>query len=101
MGINNKIHNRTAKIGVIGLGYVGLPLSIEFIQAGFKVVGIDIDKNKINLINSGKNYIKDVDDTILRKAVKKNKLGATTNFSIALEIQSIPAYSATIESTHI
>ncbi|SVC56196.1 uncharacterized protein METZ01_LOCUS309050, partial [marine metagenome] len=52
MGINNKIQNRTAKIGVIGLGYVGLPLAIEFIQAGFNVVGIDIDKKKTDLINN-------------------------------------------------
>ena len=53
MGINKKIQNRTAKIGVIGLGYVGLPLAIEFVEAGFNVIGIDIDENKINLINSG------------------------------------------------
>ena len=64
MKINKKIQNRTAKIGVIGLGYVGLPLAIEFFQAGFNVIGFDIDENKINLINSGNNYIKDVADEI-------------------------------------
>ena len=48
MRINKKIQNRTAKIGVIGLGYVGLPLAIEFTQAGFDVIGIDTDDNKIN-----------------------------------------------------
>ena len=57
MKLNKKIKDRTAKIGVIGLGYVGLPLAIEFVQAGFNVVGIDIDENKINSINRGKNYI--------------------------------------------
>ena len=70
MVINKKIKDKNAKIGVIGLGYVGLPLAIEFIQAGFNVVGIDIDEDKINSINNGENYIKDVDDNILIKAVK-------------------------------
>ena len=57
MEINKKIQNRSAKIGVIGLGYVGLPLAIEFIQVGFDVIGIDIDQNKVKAINRGKNYI--------------------------------------------
>ena len=71
MELNKKIQTRTAKIGVIGLGYVGLPLAIEFVQAGFDVVGIDIDENKINSVNQGKNYINDVDDNLLKKAVKE------------------------------
>ena len=62
MKLNKKIQDRTAKIAVIGLGYVGLPLAIEFVRAGFYVVGIDIDEVKIDSINQGKNYIKDVDD---------------------------------------
>jgi UDP-N-acetyl-D-glucosamine dehydrogenase len=89
MGMNKKIQDRTAKIGVIGLGYVGLPLAIEFVQAGFNVVGIDIDKNKINLINSGENYIKDVNSKLLKKAVKENKFSATTDFSIVQNLDSI------------
>ena len=55
MKLNKKIQDRTAKIAIIGLGYVGLPLAIEIVQAGFEVVGIDIDEQKINLINQGKN----------------------------------------------
>ena len=89
MGINKKIQNRTAKIGVIGLGYVGLPLAIEFIKAGFNVVGIDIDKKKTDLINNGTNYIKDVDDKLLTKAVIEKKLTATTNFSNVQDLDSI------------
>ena len=89
MRINKKIQNRTAKIGVIGLGYVGLPLAIEFVEAGFNVIGIDIDENKINLINSGSNYIKDVDDKLLTKAVTENKLTATTDFSNVQDLDSI------------
>jgi len=89
MRINKKIQNRTAKIGVIGLGYVGLPLAIEFIKAGFNVVGIDIDKKKTDLINNGTNYIEDVDDKLLTKAVLEKKLTATTNFSNVQDLDSI------------
>ena len=89
MVINKKIKDKNAKIGVIGLGYVGLPLAIEFIQAGFNVVGIDIDENKINSINNGENYIKDVDDNILIKAVKENKFSASSDFSIVKNLDSI------------
>ena len=89
MVINKKIKDKNAKIGVIGLGYVGLPLAIEFIQAGFNVVGIDIDEDKINSINNGENYIKDVDDNILIKAVKENKFSASSDFSIVKNLDSI------------
>ena len=89
MKINKKIQNRSAKIGVIGLGYVGLPLAIEFVQAGFDVIGIDIDENKINLINSGDNYIKDVNSKLLKKAVEEKKLSATNDFSIVEDMDSI------------
>ena len=76
-------------IAVIGLGYVGLPLAIEFVQAGYSVVGIDIDENKIKLINSGKNYIDDIENSILTRAVEKNKLIATNDFSIVKKMDSI------------
>ena len=89
MKLNKKIKNKSAKIGVIGLGYVGLPLAIEFVQAGFEVVGIDIDEIKINSIKNKKNYINDVDDNILKKAVIDKKLIATSDFSIVKELDSI------------
>ena len=57
MRILKIIDEKSAKIGVIGLGYVGLPLAIEFVQAGFNVSGIDIDESKVNKINNGQNYI--------------------------------------------
>ena len=78
MSLIDKINDKSAKIGVIGLGYVGLPLAIEFTNAGYEVIGIDIDKNKVNSINSGKNYIKDVKDDILKNAVNKKLLTAST-----------------------
>jgi len=89
MKINKKIENRSAKIGVIGLGYVGLPLAIEFIQVGFDVIGIDIDQNKVKSINRGKNYINDVNDDLLEKAVNNNKLSATNDFSAVEAMDSI------------
>ena len=89
MKIDEKIKNKTAKIGVIGLGYVGLPLAIEFMSAGYRVTGIDIDENKVNSINNGENYIKDVDDEILKSAVDKNNLSATNDFSLVKSLDSI------------
>ncbi len=89
MILENKIKNKTAKIGVIGLGYVGLPLAIEFVEAGFNVFGIDIDKNKVDNINKGQNYIEDVDDNVLKRAVKNNLFSATNDFSIVAKLDSI------------
>ncbi len=89
MNLINKINDKSAKIGVIGLGYVGLPLAIEFVKAGFEVVGIDIDKIKINSIKNKENYINDVDDNILKKAVIDKKLVATTDFSFVEKLDSI------------
>ena len=60
MNLIKKIEQKSAKIGVIGLGYVGLPLAVEFAKSGYHVTGIDIDKKKISSINSGENYINDV-----------------------------------------
>ena len=67
MSLIDKINDKSAKIGVIGLGYVGLPLAVEFTNAGYEVVGIDIDDNKVKFINDGKNYIKDVDNEFAKK----------------------------------
>jgi UDP-N-acetyl-D-mannosaminuronate dehydrogenase len=60
-----RITSRSARIGIIGLGYVGLPLAIEFVKAGFSVTGFDIDPEKIKLLKKGKSYIKHIDISIL------------------------------------
>ena len=83
------IKNRNAKIGVIGLGYVGLPLAIEFTNAGFNVIGIDIDERKVNQINDGINYINDVDSNLLKIAVENNTLSATSDLSIVKDLDAI------------
>ena len=89
MNLINKINNKSAKIGVIGLGYVGLPLAVEFTNAGYEVIGIDINEKKVNQINLGNNYIKDVEDSYLKKAVKHNLLSATTDFSIVQDLDAL------------
>jgi len=79
--LKEKILNRKAKIGIIGLGYVGLPLAINFSKGGFKVYGIDIDKNRVSRLNSGTSYILDVPSSDIKAALKDKTLVATTNFS--------------------
>ena len=70
MSLHKKIKNKNAHIGVIGLGYVGLPLAVEFAKAGFNVTGIEIDENKISAINNGGNYISDIDDSLMIDSVR-------------------------------
>jgi UDP-N-acetyl-D-glucosamine dehydrogenase len=75
-----KIEDKTAKVGVIGLGYVGLPLSVEYAAAGYDVLGIDVSEEKIAKLNRGENYIDDVDSNKLRELVKAGKLSGATNY---------------------
>jgi len=89
MSLIKKIKNRESKIGVIGLGYVGLPLAIEFTNAGFDVVGIDIDEKRVNQINNGLNYINDVDSIVLKNAVKNNCFSASSDFSVVNNLDAI------------
>lgn len=81
MGIKEKIQNKSAVLGVIGLGYVGLPLAVEKAKAGFKTIGFDVQHSKVEMVNSGKNYIGDVVNADLEKIVKSGLLSATTDFS--------------------
>lgn len=76
-----KIPANTEVIGVIGLGYVGLPLAVNFAEAGIKVIGFDKNPDKVDKINHGNNYIKDIRDAVLREVVDNVSLCATTDFS--------------------
>jgi len=80
MSLDSKIKSHSARIGVVGLGYVGLPLAVEFATKGFKTVGIDIDLRKVDSINKGVNYIADVNSASLRTLVRSTALTATSNF---------------------
>lgn len=76
-----KIANREIVAGVLGLGYVGLPLAVEIAKAGFRTIGFDVRKEKVDSVNQGHNYIGDVADSDLKTLVKKGMLAATTDFS--------------------
>ncbi|HEX7137320.1 MAG TPA: nucleotide sugar dehydrogenase [Vicinamibacterales bacterium] len=76
-----RIQSKEAKVGVIGLGYVGLPLAVEFARQGFRVTGFDVDKSKARAINDGKSYIPDVHASDLAASVKARKLRATSDMS--------------------
>ncbi|MBI3628104.1 MAG: nucleotide sugar dehydrogenase [Candidatus Rokubacteria bacterium] len=80
------IERRVARIGVVGLGYVGLPLAVEFAKAGFPVVGIDVEKSKVERIARGENYIDDVREDDLRELVRTGRLSATTDWGIAADL---------------
>ena len=84
-----KIENREIVVGVVGLGYVGLPLAVEKAKAGFKTIGFDVQKEKVDLVNAGHNYIGDVVDSDLAKLVKEGKLSATSDFSFVKDVDFI------------
>ncbi|ABR36986.1 MULTISPECIES: nucleotide sugar dehydrogenase [Clostridium] len=85
----DKINNKTAKVGVVGLGYVGLPLAVEKANAGYQTIGFDVQDQKVNMVNEGKNYIGDVVDENLKKIVEENTLRATTDFSFVKDVDTI------------
>jgi UDP-N-acetyl-D-glucosamine dehydrogenase len=81
VNLKQKIDNRGANIGVIGLGYVGLPLAVEFAKAGFDVTGFDVDECKVAEINAGRSYILDVSTADVAEHVKAGRLRATADMS--------------------
>lgn len=84
-----KLRNRTARVGIIGLGYVGCPLAVEFAEAGFEVIGLDVQEEKIDSINSGRSYIQDVPSVKVGQLVRDKKLRATSDFSIIRELDTV------------
>src|SRR5438094_5869971 len=85
----DRIRTRQARVGVIGLGYVGLPLAVEFAHAGFHVTGFDVDTSKTTRINAGKSYIPDVSDGDVQKAVSAGTLRSTTDMSLLCDMDAI------------
>lgn len=84
-----KIQSKTLKMGVCGLGYVGLPLAVDKAKHGFKTIGFDVQKEKVDMVNAGKNYIGDVVDADLQELVASGMLKATTDFSFVNEVDFI------------
>src|SRR5215831_17540737 len=85
----SRIRSRTARVGIVGLGYVGLPLAVEFARAGFSVTGIDVSADKTKKVNSGDSYIGDIPTATLAPLVEAGKSRATTDFSVVLELDTI------------
>src|SRR5581483_1482481 len=83
------IRRRDARCGIIGLGYVGLPLALEFARAGFRTTGIDVDQTKIDGINQGRSYIVDVDDDEIAEQVHAGRLRATADFAAIRDLDTI------------
>lgn len=85
----SKIENKKAIVGIIGMGYVGLPLTLAFVNNGFEVIGFDVDENKIPLLNEGKSYIKHIDSKLIQDILEKKKFQATSDFSRLKECDAI------------
>lgn len=84
-----KIEEKSIVVGVVGLGYVGLPLAVEKAKAGFKTIGFDVQDEKVNLVNEGHNYIGDVVDSDLKELVENKMLTATTDFSFVKDVDFV------------
>ena len=84
-----KIRAKTARVGVVGLGYVGLPLAVEYAKMGYNVTGIDLQSSKVETLNRGTSYIQDVPTSEVESLVKEGKLKATTDFSVIAELDTV------------
>lgn len=87
--LEEKLKSKTARIGVVGLGYVGLPLGVEFATKGFRTVGIDLDRRKTDSLAHGKNYIQDISDAVVADVVKTGMFSAQANFDGSGELDVI------------
>ena len=89
MGLLEKIERREARLGVLGMGYVGLPLAMEFCKAGFEVVGFDVDAQRVGKLADGVSYIKDVPSAEVARFVKEGLFRATTDFDLLAEVDTV------------
>ncbi len=87
--LEKKILSRTIKSAIVGMGYVGLPLAVEFAKAGLTVTGIDLNSGKIKQLNAGKSYIPDIPSEDIRTLVKQKKLKGTTDFSVLAKMDAV------------
>jgi UDP-N-acetyl-D-glucosamine dehydrogenase len=85
----NKIQDKSAVVGIVGLGYVGLPLAVEFAKAGYKTIGFDVQDKKVDAVNAGHNYIGDIVGDTLKKVVEKGTFSATSDFSFIKGVDAV------------
>ena len=89
MSLKQKIQDKTAVVGVVGLGYVGLPMAVTVARKGFRVIGVDVSKHAVDSVNAGENYIGDVDDAELKELVEKKMLSASLSYDVMNECDVI------------
>jgi UDP-N-acetyl-D-glucosamine dehydrogenase len=87
--LEEKIRNRKARVGIVGLGYVGLPLAVEFAKAGFDVTGIDLSESKVAKVNAGESYIADIPEGVFKPLVMSGKIRATSDFGVITELDTV------------
>jgi UDP-N-acetyl-D-glucosamine dehydrogenase len=87
--LKDKIETRTARVGIVGLGYVGLPLAVEFAKAGFHVTGIDLQQSRVDRLMRGESYVQDVSSSDVAQLVKAHRFDSTSDFSIVRELDTI------------
>src|ERR1700737_1326149 len=87
--VARKIRDRSARVGIVGLGYVGLPLAVEFAKAGFRVTGIDLSQSKVAKVNAGESYIADIDQGVFKSLVDAGKISATADFGVISELDTV------------
>src|SRR5205807_1923440 len=87
--LEEKIVSRQARVGIVGLGYVGLPLAVEFAKAGFTVAGIDVSPSKVAKVNAGESYIADIDQAVFKSLVDAGKIRATSDFGTISQLDTV------------
>ncbi len=87
--LTDQLKDRSAKVAILGLGYVGLPLAVVFAEAGFNVIGIDPDKRKVDCISRSESHIQDVPSEQVARLVKSGRLKATTDFSVLKDMDAV------------
>jgi UDP-N-acetyl-D-glucosamine dehydrogenase len=87
--LEEKIVSRRARVGIVGLGYVGLPLAVEFAKAGFRVTGIDLSPSKVAKVNAGESYIADIDQGVFKSLVDAGKISATSDFGVVSQLDTV------------
>ena len=88
-GLAEKIRTKTARVGIVGLGYVGLPRAVEYAKAGYTVTGIDLQQSKVDALNRGESYIQDVPGHEVHALKAAGKLSATTDFSVVADLDTV------------
>jgi UDP-N-acetyl-D-glucosamine dehydrogenase len=87
--LHDRIASRSARVGIVGLGYVGLPLAVEFARSGFTTVGIDLDARKVSIVQDGSSYIPDVPASRVLELVGAGRLSATTDFAVVAGLDTV------------